>query len=231
MPAPPPQALSQELLAVLLLALFPQPPALLRVGGGLEGQAAYVQAQAQDVRQGDGGGQSAAYAGQGVEREDGEAAGGDPGRLGEEGEEELAGLRADGGEAGVDPDGGAEDYLPPVPAAGAAGEGAEDAGPCWLYAAAGGGGGTGAEGGEVEAQGGAGEVGQGAGEVVEAFALGDDGGDGDGALQCKGQADRRNQRREEWSREIGGMEDGVEERHSEERGNRSGAGTQDMFGN
>lgn len=110
MPAPPPQPPRQKLLAVPLLALLAQPRALLRVGGRLEAQAAGVEAQAQDVGEGDEGGQRGEGGGGGkrVEGEDGEAAGGDPGGLGEEGEQEFARLRADGGEAGVGARGGGD---------------------------------------------------------------------------------------------------------------------------
>lgn len=113
MPAPPPQSPSQKLLAVPLLALLAQPGALLRVCGGLQGEAAGVEAQAEDVGESDeggqrGGGGGEGGGGEGVEGEDGEAAGGDPGGLGEEGEGEFGEFGADGEEAGVGARGGGD---------------------------------------------------------------------------------------------------------------------------
>ena len=46
---------------------------------------------------------------------------------------------------------------------------------------------------QVEGETDAGEVGEGAAEVVEALGLGEDGGDGDGALEGEGEADGRDQ--------------------------------------
>ena len=71
----------------------------------------------------------------------------------------------------------------------------------------------GSDGREVEGEGGAGEVGEGAGEVVEFLGLGEDGGDGDGALDGVGEADGGDERAQEGGGEVRGLEEGGEEGH------------------
>lgn len=88
---------------------------------------------------------------------------------------------------GPDPHRGTKHHLPPVQAgARHAAQSTDNAGPGGFEGADAGGGIAGSEGGEVERERCAGEVGEGAGEVVEALGLGEDGGDGDGALEGVG---------------------------------------------
>ena len=92
---------------MLLLLLFLHPPVLLAVRHHLEGQAAHVEQNADQVRDADGGGQGREERnGKGVDGQDGHQAEGHPGRLREEGAQELGRGLSDVVEAGVGPVGG-----------------------------------------------------------------------------------------------------------------------------
>lgn len=89
MPALAPQSVRQKLLVVHLCVLLLGPLAFLRIGSGFEYDAARVQREAEDIREGDAGGERGEEGrGEGVESQDGEEAEGDPGRLSHEGAEE-----------------------------------------------------------------------------------------------------------------------------------------------
>lgn len=100
-----PQAPREKVLLVLLLLLLLHPRVLLPVGDHLEGEAAYVEQDADEVRDTDGGGGQGSEEGdgEGVDSEDGHEAEGDPGCLGEEGAEEFGRGLSDVVEAGVGP--------------------------------------------------------------------------------------------------------------------------------
>ena len=59
----------------------------------------------------------------------------------------------------------------------------------------------------------AGQVSEGAGEVVEAFGLGDYGGDRDGPLYGEGEGDGGDEGGEEGTGECGGVQEGGEDGH------------------
>lgn len=66
---------------------------------------------------------------------------------------------------------------------------------------------------QIQTEGRAGQVRERAGEVVEAFGLGNYGGDGDGRLEGVGEGDGRDEGGEEGAGEGGGMEEGGENGH------------------
>lgn len=101
MPALAPQSTGQELLGVLLLLLLLQPFVLLPVGGGLEGDAADVEQDAEDVGESQEGEGGESGCGDRVQAEDGQEAQRDPGCLREEGDREFGRGATDGVEAGV----------------------------------------------------------------------------------------------------------------------------------